>query len=138
MRVSLPALLVAHALLAAAALGGCRRSTPEYRPSVSDRAQDPGAVPTADLSFEMLGQPDPAARRVAFRQLLQTLKQRCSAVTEAVLKGGFEGTDLWRVTCVDSGEWLVTFAHQADPVATSCKAAPTECADAWRSVAGAE
>lgn len=94
-------------------------------------------MPTADLSFEMLGQPDPAARRAAFQQLLQMLNKRCSAVTEAVLKGGFEGTDLWRVTCVDSGEWLVTFANAADPAATSCQAAPGECADAWRSVAGA-
>lgn len=94
-------------------------------------------MPTADRSFEMLGQPDPAARRAAFQQLLLALDKPCGAITEAVLKGGLEGTDLWRADCSDSGEWLITFTNGADPTATSCKAAPGECAEAWRSVAGA-
>ncbi len=37
----------------------------------------------------------------------------CALVTEAVLRDGFEGTDIWRVTCSDSGDWLVTFRTDA-------------------------
>src|SRR5580765_2531893 len=67
---------------------------------ISDRSRDPGAEPTNLLSFELFSK-EPAARRDAFQKTLGSLGKRCQLVTEAVLKGGFDGTDLWRVSCTD-------------------------------------
>ena len=100
---------------------------------VSDRSRDPGAQPTNQLSFELLSL-DPATRRAAFQELA-TLEKQCELVTEAVLKGGFEGIDLWRVSCADSGDWLVTFLPNRSVSATSCRTSLAECQAAWKSVA---
>jgi hypothetical protein len=115
----------------------CHQPQAQSGPVVSDRSEDPGAVPTTTLSFEALAKTDPAVRRASFQQILISLGKQCTFVTEAVLKGGFEGTDFWGVTCGDTGEWLVTFSNDIPPAVTSCKASPKECVDAWRSVSAA-
>ena len=102
--------------------------------AISDRSRDPGAEPTNQLSFELLLK-DPASRRASFQTTLVSLEKQCQLVTEAVLKGGFESTDLWRVSCTDSGDWLLTFTPDLSITATSCRASRAECDAAWKSVA---
>ena len=103
------------------------------QPTISDRSRDPGAEPTNLLSFELLSK-DSATRRAAFEKTLGSLEKRCQLVTEAVLKGGFDETDLWRVRCADSGDWLVTFSPDLSISATSCRVSRAECQAAWKSV----
>jgi len=107
----------------------------DSQPSIvnPDRSRDPGAEPTNLLSFELFSK-DPAARRDAFQRTLGSLEKRCQLVTEAVLKGGFDGIDLWRVSCADSGDWLVTFSRDLSVSVTSCRESPAECQAAWESV----
>jgi hypothetical protein len=101
-------------------------------PVTSDRSADPGAVPTSESSFEML-RVDPPARRADFQRMLNQLGKRCGSVTEAILKGGFEGTDFWKIDCADSGEWLLAFSAQGTTV-VSCDQSPKECSNAWLAV----
>ena len=77
---------------------------------------------------------DPEKRRPLLQVAIVTLGGQCSAATQAILKGGFEGTDLWQVICVDSGEWLVTVTDD-QTTAVSCAKAPIDCRTAWASVA---
>ena len=100
---------------------------------ISDRSRDAGAEPTNLLSFELLSK-DPATRRDLFQKTLGTEGKRCQLVTEAVLKGGFDGTDLWRIACSDTGDWLITFSRDLSVSAVSCRALPSECLAAWKSV----
>src|SRR5256885_12325569 len=96
---------------------GCDRESrlpPRDDPSgVSDRSREPGTnpQPTTDASLHLLE--DPNDRRMTFHSILSGTGKPCALVTEAVLLDGFEGTDVWRVTCSDSGNWRVTFRTDA-------------------------
>jgi hypothetical protein len=112
-------------MFAAVALPGCNlanRSDNESReqPSISDASVDvgSGAQPTNSLSFELMK--DPAVRRLYFQQLLSSKERKCGLVSEAILQDGFEGTDNWRVTCTDSGKWLVTFSQGGTTEIANC------------------
>jgi hypothetical protein len=98
----------------------------------SDRSVDPGVVPTNPASYALME--DPNKRRAAFVDILVSLGNHCRIATEAVLKGGANGNDLWSVNCVDSGQWLVTFAPDTSKTAVSCRKSPEECEAAWKSV----
>lgn len=123
------------ALAAALSVLSCDAQPNDSQPTIatSDRSHDPGAEPTNLLSFELLSKA-PTVRRAAFQKTLGSLEKQCQLVTEAVLKGGFEGTDLWRVSCADSGDWLVTFSPDLSVSATSCRVSRAECQAAWKSV----
>src|SRR5205823_6399821 len=94
MRTSLlfPALLL---------LIGCDRESrlpPRDDPTgISDRSREPGTnpQPTNDKSLYLLDNPN--QRRMTFQSLLNGVGKPCALVTEAVLREGFEGTDIWRV-----------------------------------------
>src|SRR5258708_3671086 len=85
----------------------------------SDRSTDPGVVPANPASYSVME--DPNQRRVVFRDILHASGNQCQLVTEAVLKGGAHGNDLWRVTCADSGQWLVTFVSDTSKTVVSCR-----------------
>ena len=103
---------------------------------LSDRSTDPGTnpTPTNPISFVFLKDPDD--RRKTLQSQLQSAGKKCGIVTEAILKGGFDGTDVWRVTCNDSGEWLVTFGLGGATTFESCSTLPADCRAAWKSVSG--
>ena len=103
---------------------------------LSDRSTDPGTnpTPTNPISFVLLENPDD--RRRTLQSQLQSAGKKCGLVTEAILKGGFEGTDFWRVTCNDSGEWLVSFGLGGATRFESCRTSPGDCRAAWESVSG--
>lgn len=110
---------------------GSQPSDQSRRVVVSDRSHETGAVPTNGASWALFG--DPAKRRASLQAALVSSGEQCSLVTEALLKGGFEGTDLWRVSCADSGDWLVTVTDD-QLTAVSCGKFANECRTAWASV----
>jgi hypothetical protein len=80
------------------------------------------------MSLRLL-ESDPPARRVWFKSMIARAGHGCNFVTSAVLKGGDDGTDLWRVGCVD-GAWLVTLGPGTRASADSCSSASTSyCID---------
>jgi hypothetical protein len=113
-------------------VAACRWQSKRNEPiknEVSDRATDPGTIliPTAEKSFVLLG--DPARRRAFFQNALMTAGERCKLVQEAIFKGGLDGSDLWRVSCTDSGDWLVTVSNRPHPFVQKCTSALPECRD---------
>ena len=76
--------------------------------TVSYSPRQPGsfATPTHETSFQLLALDGPT-RFANFQQLMLESDKPCDAVTSAVLKGGLEGTDEWRVRCANSGDWSV-------------------------------
>ena len=97
----------------------------QNRDAISDQAQEPGAVPTAAPSFELMS--DPQRRRLVFQDILTTSGHKCRLVTQAVLKIGFEGTDLWQINCVDSGAWVITLTSDSPAQVSSCVTDPKQC-----------
>lgn len=106
-----------------AALAGCDSAdeTPERGPAVSYSIREPrsNVLPTHDASFRLM--------RLAGEQRLLGLQkhiveagEKCAFATAAILKDGFEGTDAWRVTCTDTGDWLVTFRPHAGRLVERC------------------
>src|ERR1043165_3738335 len=105
-------LFTTAALLCTLVFSACDRSDrqPGQQGSyqISDRSLDPGnPVPTNEKSLKLIAD-DPDLRRRSFHALMEDAHKQCNFVTEAVLKAGFEGTDIWRVTCADTHDWLVT------------------------------
>ena len=126
------------ALLLLMGLCACGRS--DRQPSSpdpyvpSDSSHDPGnPSPTNDRSMNLMDD-DPELRRLRFKGLMDDAKKKCDVVTEAVLKGGFEGMDVWRVTCGDTRDWLVTFRPNEQPVVESCSQSNHDCRAPWSSV----
>jgi hypothetical protein len=74
---------------------------------------------------------NPADRRSYFQGLVSSYGNKCSVVTKAVLKGGLEGIDLWKVTCIDSGVWLVTFTGEDRTEISNCSEVKGECDNAY-------
>lgn len=76
---------------------------------------DPGSTsePSNDVSrklFEMDGQ----ERLAIFKEYMNSSGKACEYVTEAVLLGGYQRTDFWRVACSDSGEWEVSIEPDSE------------------------
>jgi hypothetical protein len=78
-------------------------------------------LPTHDLSFKLTSLPGDQ-RLLQFQKQIIESGEECALATAAILKDGFEGTDAWRITCTDTGDWLVTFrqhaAHRVDRCST--------------------
>lgn len=90
-------------------------------PAFSDANAYPGstATPTNPYSrqiFEMGGQ----LRRATFRKLMVNSSKPCDLVTEGILRGNDQETDFWRVTCTDSGQWMVSIAPDSSTKLTHC------------------
>jgi hypothetical protein len=99
-------------ILSLGSFAGCNKRSTEPHPGAepSDTSIDSGShnFPTNPTSADLFIA-TPETRRSKFEYGLRHANRHCSAVLEAVFKGGFEGTDFWRVKCADSGLWLVTF-----------------------------
>jgi len=117
------------ALCVALCLCSCRQRTSFENYSnagiVSDESIEHGAVPTLPMSFEMMRDPD--RRRTFFQELISSSGNQCRMVTRAVLTEALDETDLWKVTCADSGQWIVTFTRDYPPEISSCTKQKQEC-----------
>jgi hypothetical protein len=91
-------------------LSSCSNEDDDQAPEhpLSYASQDPGVnvVPTHDLSFQLMAADGPT-RLGSFQQLIARSGRQCNFVTSAVLTGGLDGTDEWRVKCADTGTWAV-------------------------------
>jgi hypothetical protein len=93
-------------------LAGCsrgdHRSADELAVSYAPREPGSGVTPTHEISFALIAADGPT-RHANFQRLITDSSKPCKFVTSAVLKGGLDGTDEWRVTCADAGRWAVWF-----------------------------
>ena len=109
--------------LAAALCTACGRSDQTSEAPQVDRyaAQEPGslATPTADASFQLIDADGPT-RFAELRALIVAEHKQCASVTQAILLGGLQGTDEWRVKCADSGPWAVWLSEDQDPEVNAC------------------
>lgn len=98
--------------LASPCVAGCDGRQPSAASRKADvyASREPGsdAAPTNDASFQLLAADGPT-RFQAVRDVITQAGKNCSAVTRAVLEGGMDGTDEWRVNCADSGNWQLWF-----------------------------
>jgi len=114
-------------LLAALLLASCDGQPDQAgKPPIvfSDRNTYPGLsiAPSNEYSrqiFDMGGQ----LRRATFRNLFYHSGMRCDLVSEALLRGGRKKTDFWRVTCTDSGGWMVSIAPDSSTKILHCATA---------------
>lgn len=94
------------------ATSGCheRRISDDQEQIVSYAPRSPGSVaaPTHETSFRLIAVDGPT-RFESFRLLFKDAAKRCALVTSAILQGGLDGTDEWRVKCTDSGVWTIWF-----------------------------
>ena len=65
---------------------------------------------------------DPGKRLATFQALLTTSGEKCSAANEAVLKGSLKHKDDWRVTCVDTGDWMIEVSPDSSTRLLNCQA----------------
>lgn len=124
-----PFLVLAVAATAALCLGGCgnkdqNAAAPSKADSYTSREPGSDVAPTNDASFQLLGADGPT-RFASLQALILQNGKACSAVRRAVLEGGLEGTDEWRVDCADSGRWQVWFRPDSAPDVNHC--ANTNC-----------
>ena len=105
-----------------AVLSGCEaREAESVEQTISYSPNRPGeaAIATNPKSFELLSADGPA-RFVSFQRLIAAAGNKCSYVTSAVLRGGFDRSDEWRIDCVDSGTWAVWFKPGKPVEVLSC------------------
>lgn len=124
-----PSFALAVAAAAALFLGACgsKDQKAAARWKVDPYAsREPGSdvAPTNDASFQLLGADGPT-RFASLQALIVQNGKACGAVRRAVLEGGLEGTDEWRVDCADSGRWQVWFRPDSAPDVDHC--ANTNC-----------
>jgi hypothetical protein len=105
-------------------------------PTYSDAKLDPSskAEPSNRYSRELFDM-DGQMRRAMFRKLMRASGEQCDFVTEGVLRGGHKGTDMWRVACTDSGEWMVSIEPDSSTKILSCSNMKTlgdDCHQVWK------
>lgn len=74
-------------------------------------------------------------RLATFRKYMIASGEQCDLMTEAVLKGGYQGVDMWRVSCSDSGDWMVSVEPDSSTKILSCetmKQLGDDCRVAWK------
>lgn len=105
---------------------GCRdeRRDPTNGSVVSYAPREAGSAiaPTNELSYHLLAMDGPD-RLWNLRALLVANGKECRMVTSAVLLGGMDETDEWRVSCLDTGTWTVWFKPVGVPEIEHCAAA---------------
>lgn len=118
-----PLAAIATVTIASLCAAGCGGGRHDKAPPQADNyaAQEPGAnvTPTSDASFQLMGEDGPS-RFEQLQQLIAARENQCSSVTKAVILGGLEGTDEWRVSCADSGTWLIWYRPDQDPELDHC------------------
>jgi hypothetical protein len=121
------------------ALAGCNAPTNETTaapaPAISYVRLDPGsnAKPSNRYSEQLFEMGD-QVRLAAFRNFMTQSDEQCDLVTSAVLRGNYRGTDLWRVGCSDSGEWMIAIEPDSSTKILSCdtiKRLGDDCHTVW-------
>ena len=105
-------------------------------PTFSHAKLDPGskARPSNKYSRELFEMND-HVRQAMFRKFMLASGEQCDLVTEAVLRGGHKGMDMWRVACTDSGEWMVSIEPDSSTKIHSCSVMKTlgdDCHEVWK------
>ena len=123
--------------------GGCERApgtsetvTAQAEAAVSYARLDPGstAAPSNGYSRQLFEMND-QVRLATFRKYMVASGEQCALVTGAVLRGGYQGMDLWRVACSDSGEWMVSIEPDSSTKILSCatiKQLGDDCHAVWK------
>lgn len=114
------ALATAFLCLAGCGSGSTRNDSARERPDIY-ASREPGSdvSPTSDVSFQLLGADGPS-RFASLQQLIVQEGKRCASVTKAVIVGGMDGTDEWRVDCSDSGRWQVWLSEDTGASVSQC------------------
>ena len=95
------------------AVGACdQRPTQPAPESTSVRA--PGAVPTHELSFDLVGR-GPEERLAILKQIIVESKNPCAVALQATLEGGVDGTDEWTLICSDRA-WTIWLKPASNPI----------------------
>lgn len=112
-----------YILLAFASLSSCDKGSPSWdrEPTVPHEFRDTGSqvMPTNDASQRLISLSGPD-RFASFVQILAMHNERCDTVSKAILTGGLDGNDTWRVRCQDGREWTVWFYADGDMDLTKC------------------
>lgn len=85
------------------ALIGCEQENAGSSPTAPP-IRAPNVLPTHQDSFALMSAEEPV-RLESLRTTIVSARRPCSKVTAATLIGALDGTDLWQVTCVDTGVW---------------------------------
>lgn len=104
-------------------LAGCE-DAPTYRapePQISYSTREAGSIarPSNDDSLKLISVSGPE-KLASFQHIISTAGEECSFVTSAIFKDGLGGTDEWRVSCADSGNWSVWFHSNRPSEVVSC------------------
>jgi hypothetical protein len=76
---------------------------------------------------------DGPTRLDSIGEILRHQGIECETVTGAVLKAGYAGMDVWRVSCADSGDWLLSIDDRPPTSAVSCSEVQSKsCYTAWQ------
>jgi hypothetical protein len=115
---------------------GSNDTAASAEPAVSYARLDPGstAKPSNKYSRQLFEMND-QLRLATFRKFMAESGEQCDLATGAVLKGGYRGTDMWRVSCSNSGEWMVSIEPDSSTKILSCdtmKQLGDDCHAAWK------
>lgn len=118
---SFPLAIAASASLCLCACRGNDHQAPAPGKADPYASREPGSdvAPTNDASFQLLGADGPT-RFASLQALIVQDGKACGGVQKAVLEGGLEGTDEWRVDCADGGRWQVWFRPDSAPDVEHC------------------
>ena len=114
------ALAAALLCLPACGSGDAQQDSSRQRADVYE-AREPGSdiSPTSDFSFQLLGVDGPS-RFASLQQLMVQKGKRCASVTKAVIVGGMDGTDEWRIDCSDTGRWQLWLSEDSGASISQC------------------
>ena len=103
------------------ACGNRQQNAASTKDAVDYASREPGSdvPPTTDESFQLLDADGPT-RLATVQQIVAGTGKKCAAVTRAVLEGGLDGTDEWRVRCTDTGTWQLWFRADGSTDVASC------------------
>ena len=131
------------AVIGALALCGCDVPTGPNQAAIENSdlpvsyvRLDPGskAKPSNRYSRQLFEMND-QVRLATFRKFMTESGEQCDLVTGAVLRGGYNRMDMWRVACTDSGEWMVSIEPDSSTKILSCetmKQLGDDCHSNWK------
>lgn len=112
-------------LFLAAILLGCseERDSQRAAPSISYAPRESGSIaaPTHEYSFYLFAADGPK-RLKALQSLVTGAGEKCDMATSGVLVAALDGTDEWRLTCLDGSRWGIWLRPDRDAEVVSCLA----------------
>ena len=108
---------IAPLMIVALAAAGCKERHPPKGPEepISNATREMGstAVPTNQYSVDLL-LVAPSTRLATLREVIRREGQQCDRAIAGILLGGAGGDDEWRVTCSNTGDWIIWFRSNGD------------------------